>query len=93
MFAVALIFWSFVQIFAICEFGQRITGRFYEIKNEIFNWDWYTFPMDVQKIFPIIVIGTETPVELCGFGNIVCTRSSFKNVRDFSCLFIHECRF
>lgn len=78
-----LAFWSFAVIFLFCELGERLTGRFNEIDNEIFGCDWYTFPADVQKMLPIILIGTQTPVLLNGVGNVQCTREAFKIVNFF----------
>lgn len=73
-------FWSFTQIFLICEAGQTLTNQFKMLNSAIFECDWYTFPTDLQHIFPIIIMGTQKPVVICGFGNILCTREAFQNV-------------
>lgn len=75
-----MIYWSVVEIFLFCEFGERLTKRFDEIDDEIFDWDWYAFPIEIQKMLPIIMIGTQKQVRLEGFANIQCTRQTFKNV-------------
>lgn len=79
--AILIMFWSFAQIFLFCEFGERLIDRFAEIDNEMFGWNWYKFPIGVQKILPLIMKGTQKPVKVEGFGNIQCARETFKIVR------------
>lgn len=74
-----LIFWSFVQVFVICDACQRVTGHYDEI-DIYFQWDWYEFPKDVRRDLPLAIIGMHQPVELKGLGNIECTRDTFKKV-------------
>lgn len=76
-------FWSFIQIFLICELGERLTGQFDEIATEIFRSNWYTFPMDVKKALPLFIKGAQIPVVLNGLGHILCTREAFKNASFF----------
>lgn len=66
-----------------CEFGERLSERFNIINDEILDWDVYIYPKNIQKILPIILYGTQKSVALSGFGNIQCTRDTFKKVRHF----------
>lgn len=76
--AVWLAFWSFAQVFVICDACQRVTSH-YEI--DIYSeWDWYTFSKNVRFDLPMVIIGSQLPVEVKGLGNIVCTREMFKKV-------------
>lgn len=77
-------FSAFAPIFLFCELGDRITNETNEAYNEILRCEWYLAPIKVQKILPITLIGTQKPIYLSGFGNIVCTREAFKNVRNFT---------
>lgn len=81
LIALCFLFAAFSMIFTLCELGERITGRFNEIDNEIFYSDWYTFPMNVQKILPIIINGTQSSIVFRGIGSMECTRESFKRVK------------
>lgn len=76
-----LVFWSFGIVFLFCELGQRLTDQFNEIDKEINRFDWFKFPLRVRKVLPIIMNGTQSLVEIKGFGNIPCSRDSFQNVR------------
>lgn len=73
---------SFALIFSFCELGEQIMSQFNKIDEEICNFDWHLLPLDIQKIYPIIMIGTQAPVMLIGMGNIECTREAFKKVSE-----------
>lgn len=78
--AAVVVFWSFGIIFLHCEFGERITDQYNDIDDQLIQSKWYTFPIDVRTILPIIIKGTQSPVMFTGFGNIMCTRESFAYV-------------
>lgn len=78
--SVAVAFWSFVQIFLHCEFGERLIERFNEIDDEMIQCDWYTFPFNIQKMWPFVIKGVQRPIILIGYGNVTCTREAFQNV-------------
>lgn len=74
------IFWSTGLAFIPCELGERTSGTFVEICDEIDNFDWYAFPMKIQKILPLILINAQEPVAIECFGSIACARDVFKRV-------------
>lgn len=41
---------------------------------------WYYFSLEMQKMLLIVVANTQQPIFIQGFGNIPCTRDSFKKV-------------
>lgn len=67
-------------IFLLCECGERVTGHYNAIDRVICECDWYSFPHDVQKMLPIVMMSTQRPVSLKGFGNIFFIRETFKMV-------------
>lgn len=69
-----------VFFFAFVELGQRITNAFDDIDETIGQFDWYLFPIGVQKMLPTILIHAQKPVTLDCFGKISCLRESFKKV-------------
>lgn len=80
MFALTLTFWSVIQIFMFCEFGKCVTDLFDGIPNIIFESEWYTFPIEIQKILPTLMVASQQPVVIQGFANLQCTREAFKKV-------------
>lgn len=66
-----------------CEVGERFISGFENVHTEICKSDWYTFPLEIQKIIPILSLSLRNPVMIEGVGNIKCTREDFKNVRLF----------
>lgn len=77
---IVLMFWSFFMIFLHCNFGEIITNAFSDINEQLYQCDWYTFPLDIQRMQATILINTERPILLKGFGNILSTRDTFKRV-------------
>lgn len=72
--------WSLDLEFIICEFGERASDGFDKLCDETCQLDWYSYPIKVQQMLPDIMIGTQKPVLIRGFGNIQCTRSAFNRV-------------
>lgn len=70
------IFWSFAQIYLFCELGERLSKRFDEIDYELFDYEWYQWPNEIQKVLPIIMNETQTRIVLKAFGNIECSRET-----------------
>lgn len=73
-----LAWWSFVQIFVFCDSSEHVTIKFDEI--DIYQSNWYAFPARVRRALPIVILNTQEPVVLKGFGNIICTRETFQKV-------------
>lgn len=69
---------GFVGVY--CELCERVRHGFEEISYAIYDLEWYTYPSEVRRLLPIIVQHAQQPVELVAFGNIPCTRNTFKNV-------------
>lgn len=72
--------WIFIFIFIYCELGQRVSEAFDKPYDAICQFKLHLFPMDVQRMLPIIIVGAQQPIDLRGYGNISCTRDSFKRV-------------
>lgn len=80
---VCMMFWSFSIIFVYCEFGERMSNGFNEINDSICCVNWYTFPINMQRMIPNILIIAQKPVVLDAFGKISCKREVFTNVSPF----------
>lgn len=75
-----LVLFSFAIIFACCELGAQLTNQFSTLNEELYRFEWYSLPVGVQRMVLIFMSGTQQPVCLRGYGNIVCTREALKNV-------------
>lgn len=73
---------SFVIIYGVCEFGEKMTGAFEEINDAYDRFAWTVFPHDVQTLMPILIMAAQKPIELRVFGSISCGRITFRNVSE-----------
>lgn len=70
-------------IFSASELGQRMNDAFEEIDLSIDQFNWYLFPIGIQRLLPMIIANAQQTVSMECFGSIVCTRDVFKNVGIF----------
>lgn len=75
-----LIFWSFVANFLFCEFGENVTSHFNELHNTLCQTEWNLYPIDIQRLLPIIMMSTRKEIILEGFGGVQLTRQAFETV-------------
>lgn len=73
--------WSFAIIFGVCEFGGQLTQQFGEFDERLCKCKWYLWPIELQRMLIIVISNAQQPSYMLGYGNIVCTRYSFKQVR------------
>ena len=71
---------AFATVFIACELGQRLIDAFDEISSTIDHLKWYSLPIEIQRLLPMIVVAAQQPVSVACFGSITCTREVFKNV-------------
>lgn len=72
--------YTFVTLFAACEFGQRVTHQFNQFNEQFYDSNWYLFSLAMQRIYSIVLIGAQDAVIIQGYANTVCTRNAFENV-------------
>lgn len=73
-------FWSFMVIFLLCNYGEQVTSEIEEIHDNLYDCDWYLFPIKEQRMMQLILVTAQQPINLQGFGNILLTRDTFKKV-------------
>lgn len=83
VFASIILFWAFMQVFVLCDFGENMMNKFGEVNDMIYSKNWYTFPQQIKRVIPIIMMGAQLDVILKGFANLTCTREAFKKVKLF----------
>lgn len=77
---VVTVYWSFIVIFGYCELGELLSAEFIKFDDELCQCKWYLFPIEVKQIISIFMGETQQLTVFRGYGNIECTRQSFKEV-------------
>ena len=67
-------------LFIYCEFGEQVTYEFNMFHEKLCHCRWYSFPIELQRMFLITLSGTEEPAVIQGFASTTCTRDAFKQV-------------
>lgn len=80
MNAILSVIWTFVTIFFVCELGEKVTHDFNLFYHELCNCDWFLFPIEMKRIYLIVLVGAEQAMPIQGYANTTCTRDTFKNV-------------
>lgn len=78
-----LVFWAFVLVFLFCEFGEMVSDEFEEFNDELDQSDWYSFSVEMQRIFVILTINAQQSTYIKGFANVLCVRPTFKKVTQY----------
>lgn len=73
-------FGSFFVLFLACEFGEWLTGRFDKFNDAFVRCKWYLWSDEMRRIYLIALAGTQQTEYIRSYGNIPCTRDSFKKV-------------
>lgn len=72
--------WSFIVIGILCLSGQMVTDAFELISNELNQCKCYLVPLEMQRMLLILLANVQQSTFIRGYGNIYCTRETFKNV-------------
>lgn len=72
--------YTFVTLFAVSESGESITHQFNQFNENLWKCHWYSFPLAMQRIYSIVLVGVQEPVTILGYANTVCNRETFKIV-------------
>lgn len=69
-------------IFSLCELGETVTNQYEKLSDELYQCDWYSFPIEMQQMFVTFMSCTQQPVFIHGYGDTLtqCTRETFKKV-------------
>lgn len=61
-------------------FNQMCTDQFDKIDDEIIQLNWYSFPNEIQRILPAVMLSTQQSAVIKCFGNVLCARVQVKKV-------------
>lgn len=75
-----LVFCSFVAIFIVCELGERFSNMFKLFSEELWSSNWYEFPIEIRRMFVMVLAESQQTVMIEGFASTLCARVSFKKV-------------
>lgn len=73
---VSIIFW----IFFVFNMGDTITRRFERVSNSVYSCRSVDFPPKSRKYVNTMLVVAQKPIYIQGFGNVRCTRETFKSV-------------
>lgn len=73
-------FWAIVMVFFACEMGQRHSNASEQTDEILGQFDWYLFPLKIQRMLPMVMVNTQQPLEIMCFGSTACNRETFKKV-------------
>lgn len=72
---------SFVFVSLFCELGELISEQYEKVDLQLFECKWYRFPIQIQRELVIVIANVQQPVYIYGYGNVLCTRDTLKEVR------------
>lgn len=72
--------YAFGLVLISCELGEQTTNAFGGIGNEMRQYDWYLYPLELQRLYSSLLVISQRPVHLECFGSYACLRDSFKKV-------------
>lgn len=74
------LFWTFVLLFILCYAGEEVSATFEDVADEIYQCEWDSFPYQIRRILPIVMIVAQDPVQIKGYGGIPCSLDRYKKV-------------
>lgn len=72
--------WVFVLTFLFCEPGERVSNQFESFGEELQRCNWYKLSMEMQRLYAIFLLNTQQPIIIESYGQLQCTRETFKRV-------------
>lgn len=66
--------------YVTCNYSTNVLGKMSEIADIVFDAHWFTFPVDHQKLFPLVIQHTQKQTRLSGYQIITCSRETFLSV-------------
>lgn len=72
--------WAFVMIFIFCGQSEEMINEFETFNHKLGECNWYSLPLDIQRMYLIFISNTQQPKIIQGYGNILFTRDTFKKV-------------
>lgn len=74
--------WAFSMVAFYCEASHWIGEKFQSFNYKLQQCDWYLYPVKLQRVYMMFTLDTQELTIARGYGNIACTRTTFKTVCD-----------
>lgn len=68
-------------LLASCELAGRVSIGFEDLNDLMNQFDWYSFPREVQQMLPVVMLNAQQTICFKCFGSHLCNRETFKKVR------------
>lgn len=78
--AIAELFVSIIFLLAACELAGRMSTGFDDLNYTINKFNWYLFPLEMQRALPVVMINAQQTVGYECFGSIIIDRDTLKKV-------------
>lgn len=78
--------YAFGILFTLTELFQRIILAFDENNDMINQFEWYLFPIEIQRLLPMTMMFAQKSIQVKSFGSKACDRETFKSVSDSGCV-------
>lgn len=75
-----VLIWTILFVFLFYEPDARMTNQFEEFRHELDQCSWYLLPIEIQRMYAILLSDAQRPVYLFSFGHIKCDRETLKKV-------------
>lgn len=72
-----------------CRYASFTVDRISSLGEDVYDLNWYEYPIELRKYFVMIIARSQTPIEFTGLGLIYCNLNRFGKV-SFRNLFRHE---
>lgn len=81
--AIFQLFVSIALLLASCELAGRISIGFEDLNDTVNKFEWYLFPLVIQRALPVVMINAQQRIGFECFGSIIVHRDTFKSVSYF----------
>lgn len=69
------------MLLALCQsVVSWVNESFDEYNDKVNQFDWYAFPMNIQRVLPMILNFIQQPIKVTCFGRAACDRDLLKYV-------------
>lgn len=75
-----VLFWGLFAVFFFCECGKIVSTQFTMFDHDLWQCNWYLFPIEMRRLLALVMSNTQNPATLFSYGNFECTRDTFKRV-------------
>lgn len=85
-----MLLWSLLIQIMVCEFNEWVSCKYELFNKALLQCDWYLFPIEMRRMYVLIMMNAQQPTLIQGFGNFPCTRETLTKVIAYD-LMIENC--